>query len=329
MTRRTRLAVASALLAAPLALAQAPVEPLKPVQGFPTMPPPTTPTTPTAPPGGGVVPAGGQLPGGGGSPPVKAAPAPTPPDEKTARHLVEWEAAMKKVERYYAKATMTETNVLLKREAKFDVSLWLMTPNLARMDMGKAAAKDKDPNPPDKMIISTGKTIYEYDAARKVRTSAALGPGGAGNNLLLDLMSGPSAKGLAGRFTITTGKEDENFIFLEVKPVFAVDKEEFESLTVVLCGTKFKERAYIPRMVVMRRDAGQTTEAWDFEDPKVNPKGIDATTFTPVDLNQPGMKGWKDETRALPKAATPTGGGAFVPTGGVKATPPTTPTPGK
>lgn len=332
MSRRTRLAVASALLAAPLALAQAPVEPLKPVSGFPAAPPPTAPATPTTPPGGGVVPTGGQLPTGG-NPPVKAAPpAPTPPDEKTARHLAEWEAAMKKVERYYAKATMTETNLLLKREAKFDVSLWLMTPNLARMDMGKAAAPGKEANPPDKMIISTGKAIYEYDAARKVRTSAALGPGGAGNNLLLDLMSGPSAKGLAGRFTISTSLEDENFIHLAVKPVFAVDKEEFESLTVVLCGPKFKERAYIPRMVIMKRDAGQTSEVWDFEDPKVNPKGIDATTFTPVDLNQPGMRGWKDEQRALPKAATPTGGsggGAFVPTGGVKATPPTTPTPGK
>ncbi len=313
MFRRTRLAVASVLLAAPLVVAQgpAPVEPLKPVSGFPntpaTHPTPTPPprTTPGVTPG--LVPAGGQLP----SDPLKAAPpAPLSPDEKTMKHLLGWEGAMKDVKTYYAAAKMTQADTLLKRDAKFDVSIWLMTPNLARMDMAKSAAPGKEVNPPDKMIISTGKTIYEYDGTRKVRTQAALGPNGAGNNLLLELMSGPSAKGLAGRFTITTGKEDDNFVILDIKPVYAVDKEEFETLTVALCGAKFKERAYIPRMVILKRDAGQTTETWDFEDPKVNPKGIDAAYFTPVEV----PKGWKDELRVLPRAATPTGGGVKAPT---------------
>jgi len=328
MTRRTRLAVASALLAAPLALAQtppAPVEPLKPVSGFPQPPatPPGAPAQTQTQPGGGVVPTGGQLPTTP-PPPVKAAaPAPVPPDEKTAKHLAGWEAAMKEVKTYYAAAKMTEANTLKKQDTKFDVSVWLMTPNLARMDMAKSAAPGKEPNLPDKMIISTGKTIYEYDGVRKVRTSAALGPNGAGNNLLLELMSGPSAKGLAGRFTISTGKEDENFIILEIKPVFAVDKDEFDTLTVALCGAKFKERAYIPRMVILKRDAGQSIETWDFEDPKVNPKGIEASTFAPVDI----PRNWKDEQRVLPRAATPGGGsGGVTPTGGIKAPAPTTPT---
>lgn len=317
MTRRSRLAVASALLAAPLAVAQAPVEPLKPVAGFPNTPA-TTQTKPQTQPGA-VQPAGGQLPT---TPPaVKAAPpAPTPPDAKTTAHLDGWEAAMKKVETYFAAATMTQAEPALKREVKFDVSVWLMTPNMARMDMAKPAAPSKEANPPDKMVISTGKTIYEYDGTRKVRTSAALGPNGAGNNLLLDLMSGPSAKSLAGRFTITTGKEDENFVFLDIKPVFAWDKEEFDTLTVVLCGAKFKERAYIPRMVILKREG--STETWDFPDPKVNPKGITAATFNPVDV----PKGWKDEVRVIPKAAAPAGGsGGVTSTGGIKAQPPTTP----
>jgi TIGR03009 family protein len=226
---------------------------------------------------------------------------------------------MKKVETYYAAATMTQVEPALKREVKFDVSVWLMTPNMARMDMAKPA-NGKEPNPPDKMVISTGKTIYEYDGTRKVRTSAGLGPNGAGNNLLLDLMSGPSAKSLAGRFTISTGKEDENFVFLDIKPVFAWDKEEFDTLTVVLCGAKFKERAYIPRMVILKQEG--KTETWDFPDPKVNPKGIGAATFNPVDV----PKGWKDEVRVLPRAAAPApggSGGGVTPTGGIKAAPPT------
>jgi TIGR03009 family protein len=237
------------------------------------------------------------------------------------KHLEGWEAAMKTVDTYYAAATMTEANTALKRDTKFNVSVWLMKPNLARMDMGKPPATNaKEAPAPDKMIISNGKSIYEYDGPRKVRTSAALGPNGAGNNLLLELMSGPSAKALANRFTIITNKEDENFVILEVKPVFPNDKEEFDTLTIALCGAKFRERAYIPRMVVMKRDGGQTTETWDFEDPKVNPKGIDATTFTPV----PIPVGWKDDQRVLPRSAAP----SALPTGGIKAPPPTTP-PGK
>lgn len=314
MTRRVRLALASALLAAPLAVAQTtPTQPLKPVEGFgQPAPPPAKPANPPAQPGGGVKPVGGQLPVT--SPPeVKAAPTPTPPDEKTLKHLAGWEGAMKDVKTYYAAATMTETNTLLKRESKFDVSIWLMTPNLARMDMGKAAAAGKEKSPPDHMIISTGKTLYDYDGTRKTRTSAALGPGGAGNNLLLDLMSGMKAKQVAERFTVSTAKEDDNFVFLEVKPVFAADKEEFETITLVLCGAKFKERAYIPRMVILKRDNGQTTETWDFEDPKVNPKGIDEKTFNPVDI----PRDWKDELRVLPRATPPTGG--------IKAPAPTAP----
>lgn len=315
MTRRARLAVASALLAAPLAVAQAPVEPYKPVPGFGQPPAQPTAKPPTTPGGGGVLPTGGQLPVT--TPPAVKAPAvPPATDEKTTKHLQGWEAAMKEVRTYYAKATMTESDPVMKREAKFDVSIWLMTPTLARMDMAKPPAAGKDPGPAEKMIISDSKTIYEYDLGRKTRTRAALGPGGAGNNLLLDLMSGMKAKQVTDRFTVTTAKEDDNFIFLEVKPFYAQDKEEFETLTLVLCGPKFGGRAYIPRMVILKRNDGRTTETWDFPDPKVNPKGIDEKTFNPVDI----PRDWKDDLRVLPKAPPPATG-----TGGVKPPAPTTP----
>jgi TIGR03009 family protein len=211
---------------------------------------------------------------------------------------------------------MTEADPVMKRESKLDVSIWLMTPNLARMDMAKPPVPGKEATPADKMIISTGKTLYEYDQGRKTRTRAALGPGGAGNNLLLDLMSGMKAKQVTDRFTVSTAKEDENFVFLEVKPFYAQDKEEFETLTLVLCGSKFGERKYIPRMVILKRNDGHTTETWDFPDPKVNPKGITEEYFNPVDI----PRDWKDELRVLPKAPPPATG-----TGGVKAPAPTTP----
>jgi TIGR03009 family protein len=207
---------------------------------------------------------------------------------------------------FYAAAKMTETSG--KREATWDVSIWLLSPNMARMDMNKPpAGPGKDPVL-EKMVISTGRTIYEYDGPRKVRTSAALGPGGAGNNLMLDLMSGMSPKQVTDRFSVKTAKEDENFVYLEVKPVYAADKEEFDKLTLVLCGSKFKALQYVPRMIVLDRPDGQTKETWDFPKPSVNPKGIAAETFNPVALD----KGWTDDRKELPRG-TSTGGGLKAP----------------
>ncbi len=303
MSRRAHLIAASALLAPAVALAQGPL-PAKPLDQVPTFAPATPtakpPTTPA--PLGTISPAGGPLPGGPTGLPTKPAlPVATPPDAGTIKHLEGWEGAMKGMSTFYAAATMTETSG--KREAAWDINIWLLAPTMARMDMNKPpAAKGKEPTL-EKMVISTGKTIYEYDGPRKVRTSAALGPGGAGNNLMLDLMSGMSPKQVTDRFTVKTLKVDADFVYLEVKPVYAADKEEFDKLTLVLCGEKYKAMQYVPRMIVLDRPDGQTKETWDFNKPVVNPKGITAETFNPVPLD----KGWTDDRKELPKG-TSTGG---------------------
>jgi TIGR03009 family protein len=305
--RRAGFVLASVLSAAPLALAQQPPQPpqtpLQPVGGF-----------------------GGQ-PGGGAKPPTGGAALPVSaakPDEATLKHLEGWEAAMKGVKTFYAAATMVDRDPGLRREVQFTAALYLMKPNLVRMDVTKALPKGQQPAAADqKMYISTGKMLYEYDGAQRKRTSAALGPNGAGGNLLLDIMSGMSAKQVADRFKVSTIKQDDNYVFLEVRPIYQVDKEEFESLTLVLCGAKFGARAYIPRRVVMTKQAGQKlgeagpSETWDFEDPIVNPaKGITEEIFAPVKLPD----GWKDESREAPRTAAP---GGALPTGSSRV-----PTPG-
>jgi TIGR03009 family protein len=273
--------------------------PLQPIGGFGGQTQTQTPTQPS----GGVQP--------GGAAPV-AVPTPVPPDATTLQHLTNWEAAMKEVKTFYAAATMVDKDVPKKREARFTAQMWLMKPNLARMDQVKELPKGQQPTLADqKMYISTGRTLYLYDGFEKKRTQAALGPGGAGNNLLLDIMAGMSVKQVTDRFTVKTIKQDENFVYLEVKPVYRVDKEEFDSLTLVLCGAKYQDRAYIPRMIVLNKAGGEQTETWDFPDPKVNPNGITADTFTP-----PKPDGLKEEVLELPRISSGPGA-SRVPTPGV------------
>ena len=312
--RRAGFVLASLVSAVPVVFGQqAQRPPLQPVGGFGGQPVRAQ-----------TVPSGGCPTGGASALPVSAA-HPVAPDAVTMKHLEGWEGAMKSVKTFYASATMTDLDPALKREAKFTAEMWLLKPNLARLDVTKALAKDQKATVADiKMYISTGRMIYEYDGAAKKRTSAALGPNGAGNNLLLDIMSGMSARQITERFTVRTIKQDENFVYLEVKPVFKVDKEEFETLTLVLCGPQFKDRAYIPRRVVLTKQSGQgpnvagPSETWDFPDPKVNPNGITEKTFAAFDI----PKDWTDERKDLPKAS-PGGAGGPLPGGS-----PRVPTPG-
>lgn len=305
--RRAGFVFASLVSAVPVVFGQQTQPPLQPVGGFGGQPVKAQ-TVPTS---------GGQPSGGASALPVSTA-QPAAPDAATMKHLESWEAAMKGVKTFYAAATMVDQDPILKREAKFNAEMWLLKPNYARLDVIKALPKGQAPAMADqKMYISTGKMIYEYDGAAKKRTSAALGPNGAGNNLLLDIMSGMSAKQITERFTVRTIKQDENFVYLEVKPVYKVDKEEFETLTLVLCGAQFKDRAYIPRRVVLTKQSGQgpnvagPSETWDFADPRVNPNGIGEKTFVAFDI----PKDWTDEKKDLPRTAPP-GSSPRVPTPG-------------
>lgn len=290
--RRAGFVLASVLSAAPLALAQKQPQtqpPLQPVGGF-----------------------GGQPAGGGkGSSPASALPVSIPkPDEATMKHLDAWEGAMKNVKTFFADATMMHREVQLKRDAQFTARLYLMKPNLVRMDVTKVLPKGQQPTLADsKMYISTGKMLYEYDGAAKKRRSAAVGPNGAGGNLLLDIMSGMSAQQVTARFKVATLKQDADYVFLEVKPVFQVDKEEFDSLQLVLCGAKFGGRAYIPRRVVLTKAGGQETETWDFDDPRVNPDGFKPEFFAPPDPKTLGMTDEVVDAPRAPGGALPTGSG--------------------
>ena len=248
--------------------------------------------------------------------PLQPAPvAPAAPDAKLLAHLAGWEAAMKAVEKFAVEATLVKKDLITQRESKFTGNIWCMKGGLARLNIAKALGPGDKPDPADFMAyICNGQMLYEYDGGAKVVTMVNLGKEGAGNNLLLDLMTGMTAKAALLRFDLKLLKADKPYVYIEAKPKSAEDKAEFETMTLVLCDESVKGRAYIPRMVILRKANGQQTESWDFPDPKVNPEGIEKKHFEPTDP----PKGWRVQKAEAPKATpvTPVGGGKLPIPGG-------------
>ena len=240
-------------------------------------------------------------------------PAPAAPNPQLLAHLAGWEAAMKAVEKFAVEATLVKKDLITQRESKFTGNIWCMKGGLARLSIVKAIGPGEKAEPADFMAyICNGQMLYEYDGGAKVVTVVNLGKGGAGNNLLLDLMSGMTAEAAQKRFDLKLLKEEKPYVYIEAKPKSAEDKAEFETMTLVLCDADVKGRAYIPRMVMLRKGNGQQTETWDFPDPKVNPDGVDKKHF---EATEP-PKGWRVQKAEAPKPVTPVNGGKLPIPGG-------------
>ncbi|MCZ2342778.1 MAG: TIGR03009 domain-containing protein [Bacteroidales bacterium] len=265
--RRVGLTLTALLFAAPAVLSQTP--PFPGQTGGQRVPVP-----------GSGTPIGTQ-PGGLPAP----VPATGPVDPKLKAHLDQWEGIMRQITNFYGTCTRVKKHLVLDKKAEYNGTLICMKPNLARMRIDR---KDK----PEEYVayICSGRAVYEYDGSQKTLTEYKLANGGVGDNLLLSFMSGTmTANDLLGRFDMKLLKEDQNYIYLEVRPRFPRDKQEFESMTLVLFQPSVPGVAYLPRAVVMRMANGQEEERWDFPRPAVNVPGVKAQDFEPV---QP-PKDWK------------------------------------
>ena len=290
--RRAGFALASFLAVVP-AVAQD-----RPYQPVPPAPIPGAPQPPAVAP----LPGGRPLPAG--------QPQPAAVDPVALQHLNGWEKAMGGVKTFAVEAVMTKKDRGTDRSEKFAGKIWCMAPNLTRLNLEKQLPPTAKANGEEfTAFISDGKVVYHYDGAAKTVTVAKLGPNGAGNNLLLDVMSGMTAANALARFEVTSlqPKDPKDvYLYLELKPRFKEDKGEFEVMQLILIPpTVGGGRAYLPRKVTVTKPGGQLVEEWDFPDPKVNPpgtpenpKGIVADHFQWVEP----PKGWKVQRADPPPA---------------------------
>ncbi len=248
---------------------------------------------------------------GAGAPAAAPQPAPPVPAELIA-HLSAWEKVMQGATNFYCKdVSVVRKNLVLRKESTSVGEIRCLKPNMAFLRLERKPAPGQKPDPHNfEAVICTGQEVYEYDGSAKAVKIYKLTNGGIGDNLLLEFMSGSlKANDVVRRFDLKLLKQDQAYIYLEIKPRLPRDKTEFESMILVLFRPdlpKLERLAYLPRTVVIRRNNGQEEETWNFPDPGVSVPGIVKEHFQPAAL----PKDWKVEHVQQPSSVgpgTPTG----------------------
>lgn len=251
-----------------------------------------------APPIGGSPQPQNPVPGGGLPMPPAAAAAPTAVAPELKRHLLAWEEKQKFVGNLHTQCEMVRKDLVFRKEKAYSGVIMCMKPNLAWL---KIQAKN-DPN--DYVAyISNGKSVFEYDASKKSVTEHIIPratPNSVGDNLLIEFMSGSmTADEVIRRFDLKLVKEEEYYVHILAKPRFQKDMQEFESLLLVLYSPKAKGMEYLPAVVVMRNNNGQSEEQWTFTKPTANAQNLTTAHFQYVKPPE----GW--EVKAAPQAGLP------------------------
>lgn len=223
-------------------------------------------------------------------------------DPRLEAHLRAWEARARSTQNLYIECERVAKQVLLRKERVATGSIICMKPNLARMRMD---FKDKPGE--YEAYICDGSSVFQYDGAEKTMTPHKIPPGGqggVGDNLLLEFMSGTmTADDVKRRFDLRLVKEEEYYVHLEVLPRLPKDKQEFEKLLLVLYGPKTvaQKLDYLPAVVVMTKDNGQTVEQWTFKKVMSNVDGVKKEDFAYI----PPPKDWTIKTPPQAQSAAP------------------------
>ncbi len=222
-----------------------------------------------------------QQPGNPGLPPgspVVPAVVPAAPNNLDV-HLDGWERTMREVKNFRVEITSTKTDSVFKKDRKYDGVVLCMKPNFAILRLNYTADITKMDY---EAVICNGKSIFHYNGNEKSVTEMKLpnpanNPGGGTDNIMLDFVSGLKAKEAKQRFDLSLIKEDENYIYINIKPILGRDKQDFQQINLALYGPKTKF-AYLPARVIKLNPNGDT-ELWDFTNPQTNLTGIEEKHF--------------------------------------------------
>jgi TIGR03009 family protein len=210
-----------------------------------------------------------------------------------AAHLKAWEAKNKGLGSLYSECEFATKDEVRQRESKYAGSLMCMKPNLAMMRIDNVANKADF-----KMYVADGQAVHEFLATNKTKTTYKIPPGGkggVGDNLLMEFMSGSmTADDAIQRFDIKLDKEEDYYVHLKISPRLEKDRNEFDTMILVLYSQKLAERKwdYLPAVCRISKNGGQEIDTWTFKDHKTNLPNITKDKFVAPAL----PAGWTVET---------------------------------
>jgi TIGR03009 family protein len=233
-----------------------------------------------------------QQPGAPGVPKVPGVPpalplAVAPADQKLEGYLAGWEKATSSLVNLRVELELIRTDPVFKTDKKYTGVVVCMKPNYAVLRLDYTA------DPKDyEAFICNGKAVYAYSGLDKTITEWKLpdpktNPAGVTDNLMIDFLSGMKAKAVKDRFDITVFKEDDYYVYLDIKPKRDKDKQEFKQLKLALFRPHIEGLAFLPAQIFMVKP-NDTTEQWKLGKHKSNIPGITEKDFEYKDV--PGYR---------------------------------------
>jgi TIGR03009 family protein len=215
--------------------------------------------------------------------------APPAADTKALdQHLAKWEAALKTVETIGAEVTRIDKDPVYENVQQLTGTAYYMkvgsgrtAQNLARLEL-----KLKGQQEPKEKFICTGTYIYSFMPEQKEIRYYELPKPKEGQapeeNNLLSLLFGMKAEEAKKRYELKLAKEDTYYIYVDITPLSAADKADFQRARLVL-----NKSNYLPRQLWFEH-ANRSEVMWDIPNLQVG-MALDRRAF---DAPQ-APTGWK------------------------------------
>jgi len=190
-------------------------------------------------------------------------------------HLKAWETKLSGVETIVADCKRIELNKTFNAIEEFQGTARLMRPNLFKLDLFK-----KGDTQNFERYYCTGVNLYEYRPKEKLVRVYDLPKNAQGQAVLddtyLSLLYGMKVDAAKKRFDMRLVKEDQWWIYVEILPRSAVDKQEFVKGQLVFYANP-PALAHLPRRIWLEHPNGDEV-TWEFPKIEANAK-LDRTEF--------------------------------------------------
>jgi TIGR03009 family protein len=191
---------------------------------------------------------------------------PAPDQSKLPAHLQGWEKSIAGVETLVVECNRTDKKVTFGSTDLFAGKAFFMKDKadifvLIQMEkMDKANPKNKDKSGIYERYVCNPTACYEYVPQEKKIRFTQLPPrkdGQAADDNLLSFLFSMNAKEAMKRYKLKLMKEDKFYVYVEVLPLKAEDKVDFEMARVCL-----DRDTYLPRQLWFRQNNGDEV-TWD------------------------------------------------------------------
>ena len=198
----------------------------------------------------------------GQTPPAPPVATPSPADQKLDQYLQRWEQEMQKIQTLYAQLIRIEKDTTFNTTQKYVGAARYMksgtgpsTLNLATLEMSRENQREIA-----EKFVCTGTFLYQFSPAKREIHAIELPRregGQVADDNFLTLLFGVKAAEARRRYDLKLSKEDQYYIYVDVKARNEQDKADFQRARIVL-----NKDTFLPRQLWFEQPNGSEV-TWD------------------------------------------------------------------